>query len=401
MSKLLHIAYGESAEKAFNTRTAMAESARCLLCHDAPCSTACPAGTDPGKFIRSLRFHNIQGAAETIRENNPLGGCCALVCPYDNLCEGACSRTGIDEPIQIGKLQSFLVEQEKALGMRVMQPGPARREKVACIGAGPASLACAAFLAKAGCQVTVFEAQAKAGGVLSYGINPTRLPQDMVDFDISLIEALGVRFEYNTRVQATEVDGLCAKYDAVFAGVGMCAAKGLDIPGKELSGIVSALDYLKTARTLRHKENCSHVVIIGGGDVAMDCASSARQLGAEHTSIVYRRSIGEAPANKEELRLIQQLGIPFITGFAPTAFVGEQGKVCGVQFAGRDGYSQLLVKAEKVVVAIGQAIAADFSAPLKHARLFCGGDSVNGGKTVVDAVAEGKKAAQDILDSFG
>ena len=142
MSKVVKSTYLAEAVAGFTPRTAMEEAARCLLCHDAPCSQACPAGTDPAKFIRSIRFRNVKGAAETIRENNPMGGTCAYVCPYDRLCEGACSRCGIDRPIQIGKLQRYAIEQEKALGMKTLvAPAEKKAAKVACIGAGPASLA--------------------------------------------------------------------------------------------------------------------------------------------------------------------------------------------------------------------------------------------------------------------
>ena len=265
MSKILEQPYGQLADKGFDLRTAMAEAARCLLCHDAPCSQGCPAKTDPGTFIRSLRLKNIKGAAETIRENNPLAGCCALVCPYDKLCEEACSRTGIDRPIEIGKIQRFLVEQEKALGMKVLKAGAPKNKKVLCIGAGPASLACAAALAVEGCQVTVAEAFAKAGGVLTYGINPTRLPQDMVDFDISRIKDLGVRFEFGKRIDPSRMPSLIEEYDAVFVGVGLWKSKEADIPGKGLDGVVSALEYLSRARSSHARETAGAVVILETG----------------------------------------------------------------------------------------------------------------------------------------
>ena len=188
MSKILKLAYGMEKSEGFNYRLAMEEASRCLLCEDAPCSKGCPAGTDPAKFIRSLRFKNIKGAAETIRENNPLGGSCAWVCPYDRMCEEECSRCGIDKPIQIGKIQRYLVEEEQAMSAKFVGAGKKIGKKVALIGAGPASLACARELAIAGVDTTIFEKQAKAGGVLRYGITPTRLPDRVVDFDIELIK---------------------------------------------------------------------------------------------------------------------------------------------------------------------------------------------------------------------
>ena len=155
MSKVIKKAYAEEMKQGYNLRTAMEEASRCLLCHDAPCSKSCPAKTDPAKFIRSLRFRNIKGAAETIRENNPLAGCCAEVCPYGQLCEQACSRTGIDKPIEIGKLQKFLVEMEKREGMEFLHVEEKRDGKIACVGAGTASLACARELALFGILVSL------------------------------------------------------------------------------------------------------------------------------------------------------------------------------------------------------------------------------------------------------
>lgn len=396
MSKILEQPYGQMVDKGFDLRTAMAEASRCLMCHDAPCSQGCPAKTDPGKFIRSLRLKNVKGAAETIRENNPLAGCCSLVCPYDKLCEEACSRTGIDKPIEIGRIQRFLVEQEKALGMKILKAGAANGKKVLCIGAGPASLACAAALAGQGYQVTVMEALAKPGGILSYGINPTRLPQDMVNFDISLIKDLGVRFECGKKVAPEDVAGLSKQYDAVFVGVGLWKSKGVDIPGTNLEGVTSALEYLSLARGTKAPEKAGNVIVIGGGDVAMDCASTAKQLGASTTRIVYRRTIAEAPANREEISFVQALGIPIITEFAPKEILGENGKVTGMVFAGRDGYSEMKVKADKVIFAIGQEALQAFAGIDPSKGVFAAGDYVNGGKTVVEAVAEGKAAAEEI-----
>ena len=157
LSKVVKAAYTAEAVAGFTHRTAIEEAARCLLCHDAPCSKGCPAGTDPAKFVRSIRFRNVKGAAETIRSNNVLGGSCARVCPYDRLCEEACSRCGIDRPIEIGKLQRYAIEQEEIFGMKTLEAGEAKPGKVACIGAGPASLAAAAELRKAGYAVTIFE----------------------------------------------------------------------------------------------------------------------------------------------------------------------------------------------------------------------------------------------------
>lgn len=401
MSKTKIVPFAQELEKGYDLRRAMEEASRCLLCQDAPCSQGCPAGTDPAKFIRSLRFRNIWGAAETIRENNPLAGCCANVCPYDNMCEKACSRSGIDKPINIGKLQRFLVEQEKEEGMNFMKPEAANGKKVACIGAGPSSLACARELALKGFDVTVFEANEKAGGMLTYGILPSRLPQDIVDFDLETIKQAGVKFEFNHKVSAEELEKMKEEYDAVYVGIGLWKSKTVDIPGKDLDGVVDAVAFLKAARSnaadFKLGEN---VVVIGGGDVAMDCVSTAKQKGATAT-IVYRRTIEEAPANMEEVTSVQNMGVPFFTQFAPTEIVGENGKVAGLKAEGRDGYSSLLIKADQIVFAIGQELVDEFASLKAGNGIYMGGDMLYGrGRTVVEAVADGKKMAASIAEDL-
>ena len=396
---IMHLAYGKPVQRSFNARTALIEASRCLLCHDAPCSAACPAGTDPGRFIRSLRLHNVKGAIETVRENNPLAGSCADVCPCERLCEGACSRSGIDVPIAIGRLQAYLVAEEKALGMHVRTvSGPPTGYRIACVGAGPASLACAAELAAAGCKVTVFEAAREPGGVLNRVILPSRLHPDVVRHDIRQIAALGVSFVCDTWIGPERLQGLASEYDAVFMGIGLWRSRRSDIPGMELCGVHMALEYLEQART-EHKRAEGVTLVIGGGDVAMDCAVTACQLGAD-TTIVYRRSIAEAPSGTAEMECVRRLGIPLFTGFAPVRIVGEEGRVSGMEFVGRDGYGRLTLKADRVIWAIGQERDPAFVDFVPGARIFAGGDCVNGGKTVVEAVAEGKAAARSILDAL-
>lgn len=411
MSKIVKSDFNSEAVAGFTHRTAMEEAARCLLCIDAPCSQGCPAGTDPGKFIRSIRFRNVKGAAETIRENNILGGTCARVCPYDRLCEEFCSRCGIDKPIQIGKLQRYAIEQEEAFNMQTLKaPAEKKAGKVACVGAGPASLACASELAKAGYNVTIFEREAEAGGVLTYGIVPTRLPKKVVDHDIKMVKDLGVAFEFNKEVKEADL----ADFDAVFVGVGLWGAKIPDIKGKDLKNVYAAVDFLKQARTLEDKfAPGENVIVVGGGDVAVDCAVSAKLAGAKNVRIVYRRTIEEAPANMTEFEYALSLGIGITTEMAPAELVGTD-KVEFAMFDGRDGVSGAKFKADAVVFAIGQgpeavdgfaAVATDDKGSVKvseqfetnNEKVFAAGDIVNGGKTVVEAVAEGKAAAASIM----
>lgn len=411
MSKVVKAKYTAEAVSGFNHRTAMEEAARCLLCHDAPCSQGCPAGTDPAKFIRSIRFRNVKGAAETIRENNVLGGTCARVCPYDRLCEEACSRCGIDRPIEIGKLQRYAIEQEEVFGMQTLKaPADKKAGKAACIGAGPASLACAAELAKAGYDVTVLEREEKAGGVLTYGIVPSRLPQAVVDHDIAQVKGLGVKFEFGKDVKAADAEG----YDAVFIGTGLWGTKIPDIEGKDLKGVYAAADFLKAARTTGDSfDPGKRVVVVGGGDVTVDCAVTAKLLGAEDVKIVYRRTLEEAPGNMTEFQYALELGIGITTGMAPVAVKGS-GKAEKALFKGfRDEAASLELSADTVVFATGQG-PEDMTkvAPVKVTdkglieaaqdgaagdKFFAAGDIVNGGKTVVEAVAAGKEAAASMI----
>lgn len=411
MSKVVDAKYTMEAVAGFTHRTAMEEAARCLLCHDAPCSQGCPAGTDPAKFIRSIRFRNVKGAAETIRENNVLGGTCARVCPYDRLCEEACSRCGIDKPIQIGKLQRYAIEQEKLYGMQTLKaPAEKKPGKIACAGAGPASLACAAELAKAGYEVTVLEREAKAGGVLTYGIVPSRLPQDVVDHDIAQVQALGVNFSFGKEVKSSDLEG----YDAVFLGTGLWGAKVPDLPGKDLKGVYAAAEFLKEARTKGEGFSPGKkVVVVGGGDVAVDCAVTAKLLGADDVKIVYRRTLEEAPGNMTEFQYALSLGIGITTGMAPAGMEGTDALKVAV-FKGFRDDAELKLEADTIVFAVGQG-PEDMSAvaPVKltdkglidaaeigvtdQEKYFAAGDIVNGGKTVVEAVAAGKEAAASMI----
>jgi dihydropyrimidine dehydrogenase (NAD+) subunit PreT len=408
--------YLTETEAPFSPLTAIEEASRCLLCYDAPCSQGCPAGTNPGKFIRSIRFRNFKGAAETIREANILGGVCARICPYDKTCEEACSRTEIDKPIQIGKLQRFATDFEKAVGMKILEKTETVKEKVAIIGSGPAGLAAAASLALKGYQVSVFEEKAVPGGVLSYGIVPSRLPQEVVDQEIQYVKDLGAAFVLNCKVgKDITLEELKEKgFEAFFLAVGLQKSKGIDIPGIELDGVMYALDYLAEAKPNKGNFDAGkNIIIIGGGDVAMDCATTAKLLG-DRATIVYRRRLQDMPANKREIAHVQSIGVDLNTTFVPAEIIGKDGKVVAFKAVGKDEESVLQLKADKVVFAIGQEVEdIDFVSEIKVndkklvmieeatcrtniENVFAAGDVTNGGKTVVQAVAEGKAGAEGI-----
>jgi dihydropyrimidine dehydrogenase (NAD+) subunit PreT len=312
------------------------------------------------------------------------------------------------------------MEQEKIFKMKTLK-APSRKKdaRVACVGAGPASLACAAALASAGYGVTIFEAEDKAGGMLTYGVPPTRLPQEVVDGDIDAVKGLGVEFVFNTKVgKDISLGDIKAKgFAAVFVGVGLWMSKSPAIEGAELDGVLNAIDFLKKARSTGGDTGLAgkNVIVIGGGDVAMDCAATAKLTGAASVAVYYRRTMEEAPANADELRYAFSLGIPIVTNFAPARLVGEGGKLKSAEFAGRDGKSSASVAADVVVFATGQApedmtrlakdlrltqkglIDADESGGTNIPFVFAAGDAVNGGRTAVEAVAEGKAVAAEMI----
>jgi len=281
--------------KGFTMAQALEEAERCLLCHDAPCSKGCPGGTDPGTFIRKLKFRNITGAIRTIKQNNILGGACGVLCPTAQLCERECSAVALrGNPIQIGKIQRCLIEHSWELDFTPLEKSAPREEKIAIIGSGPAGLSCAAELAKAGFQVTIFEARPEAGGVLRYGVPTYRFAQEFLARELKDLERLGVTFQCNTPIQdpGAAEELLTKGFASVFLAPGLWEPMRLKADTTPRSGLFTATDFLSGLRDGRQVQmekavKGKRVAVIGGGSVAMDCVESISKLGARDVTLIY------------------------------------------------------------------------------------------------------------------
>lgn len=428
----------------YTRQQAAAESSRCLLCHDPPCTQDCPAGIEVGKFIRQIRFKNFAGAARTIRANNPLGGICARVCPTEQLCMKACCNGKLDHPIEIGKLQRFATDLELKGDIESVifdQPLPAQKaEKIAVIGAGPAGLSCALNLRQLGYQVTIFEKAKIPGGILTQGIPGYRLPNRVTREEISYLKKMGIKIVTGKKLGAAfDLAEVRKKgFKAIFLGIGLSRAKTIGLPGEKLKGVHTAADFLSDTKIsggnrkkMRIKTG-KNVVVIGGGNVGMDAACTAIRLGVERVDLVCMESYEEMPAFRSEIEFTQRSGVEFHTRCKPLRITGDnKGKVKalkGIRIRWRKPGllvpsnaveipgSEFSLPADTVIQAIGlgpdpeikktlpgiKTVGAGLLAVNKKTGMtsikgvFAGGDIVNGGDTVVQAVAEGRLAARGI-----
>ena len=404
--------YQEEYEVAFSPRLVMEEASRCLLCLDAPCSASCPAGTDPAKFIRSLRFKNVKGAAETVRINNILGAICARVCPTERYCQAGCSRSGIDKPIDIGRIQRYITDFEDALKMDILEVKEDNGKKIAVIGSGPAGLTAAAELAKEGFKVTIYEKEAKAGGYLRYGIPEYRLPNAIVDREIDRIVKLGVDIVLNTKVgEDIKVEDLRKDNDAVIFAVGYSQGKMLDM-FKDNRKVIKAVDWLKKTKTRKGNVKVpENVLVIGGGDVAMDVVTSLKLLGCPHVTDVVYEQFSEFRASKKELMNAQEQGVTIIDGYVPEKVKGKT-----VTFKHREIDATIKVKADKIILAVGQRpdvtglgvelvkgeVNEGTPYVTKDPKVFVAGDIANSkyDKTVVGSVRTGKEVALKVDEAI-
>ena len=429
----------EEVKGTYPPHQAIAEAARCLFCHDAPCNKGCPAGIDIVKFIRRIKTKDFRSAIRTIRESNVLAGVCARVCPTKKLCEEPCSATELVEPINIAALQRFVTDLEMREGIKLPKKAAPTGKRVAVIGSGPTGLAAAAELAKAGHGVTIFEAKSLPGGVLTYGIPSYRLPKDVVMAEIDFIKQLGVEIRTDTPLdEKLNIDTLFSQgFDAIFIGAGLGRSYSVGMPEEDIKGVYSALEFLSQVNLyqLEGKKEFpmrigKRVIVIGGGSAAIDCARTILRMGSSVT-VLYRRSREEMLATSEEIEeaLAEGVEIQFLT--APKAVVTNEGRVVGIEClkmrlgepdaSGRrrpipiEG-SEFKLEVETVIEAIGQGPDPSLASILSGVKttgrglilvdeetymtsregVFAGGDIVNGGDTVVRAIGEGKKAAEGI-----
>ena len=428
----------------YNLEEAQLEASRCLNCKNPRCVSKCPVSINIPAFIEQINNGDIARAAEIISEDSLLASVCGRVCPQENQCEGACILGVKGESVAIGKLERFVGDWSHSNGPAKVSVAPSNGKRVAIIGSGPAGLACASDLAKAGCEVKIFEALHKAGGVLVYGIPEFRLPKDKIMAkEVEKVKALGVDIETDVIVGRTvTIDSLLDEegYDAVFIGSGAGLPMFMGIPGENLNGVVSANEFL-TRANLMHAYDPEYdtpifkggrTVVVGGCNVAMDAVRTAKRLGSD-AFIVYRRSEDELPARKEEVHHAKEEGIEFRMLCNPLEILGdENGVVRSVKCirmelgepdeSGRrrpiavEG-SEFEIECDQVIMALGTSpnpliasttqgldttrrggIVADERGATTRKGVFAGGDAVTGAATVILAMGAGREAAKAILD---
>ena len=408
---------------------ALTESARCLMCYDAPCTHACPTHIDIPRFIKKISTGNLLGSARTILTANLLGATCARVCPVQELCEGACVLGSEHKPIAIGRLQRYAMDHIYGKGIDVFRPAKSTGKKVAIVGAGPAGLTCAGELAKLGHSVTLYERRDLGGGLSTYGIIVLREPVEVALAEVEMIQRLGVHLETGKEVGVNlGASELQNNFEAVFLSVGLGNTPKLGIPGEEY--ILDGLQYIEGSKhqpsELRVGRN---VIVIGAGNTAIDCATIARRLGAERVTMLYRRTENEMTAYPHEYDFVKREGVTFWFLAQPVKVHHENGLVTALECvrislgdpdaSGRPSPkpvpgSTMLLPADQIIKAIGQIkpavasllnlqtengfIQVDEQFQTSSPGIFAGGDCIRarGSASTVMAVQDGKLAARSI-----
>lgn len=415
---------------------AIKEANRCILCYDAPCNKGCPAGTDPARFIRQIRFYNFKGATRTIRNNNAMGSVCSFLCPVEKLCEKECSVLALEDPININGLQRFAWEYGKNNDIEKQQTGKQNQGNVAIIGAGPAGMSCAAELAKMDYKVTIFEKEEESGGVAKWNIPDFRITKEAVDYDLSNLKDLGVEIIYNKKIKSqNEIPEMLSNgFKSVFLASGISEAYEL----KLFEGYSNATNYnafLREVKTQPDKIDLKgkNVAIIGGGSVAIDSATSAAALGAKKVYLISLEHLNELPADKEEIKIARLMNIIFKAGSQITDVISIDNEITGLKGIEIDWIepgkfnpenvrqidgTEFSLNVDLLIQAIGTRSGRELekTIPDIHTKghgiivinedmetniegVFAGGDISSTGATVVQAVGDGKKAAISI-DNF-
>lgn len=433
--------FGEVA-LGYTARQAVEEAQRCLNCKHKPCTGGCPVQVDIPAFIRLVAEGDFAGAYEVISRSSSLPAVCGRVCPQENQCEKHCVRGIKGEPVAIGRLERFVADWHNNQPACAARSVPANDRKVAVVGSGPAGLACAGDLLQKGYDVTLFEALHTPGGVLVYGIPEFRLPKAIVAREIASLQERGLKVMTNMVIgKVLSVDELLDRegFSAVFIGTGAGLPRFMNIPGENLGGVYSANEFLTRVNLMKAYltdsatpiQRGKRVVVVGGGNVAMDAARCARRLGADEVSIVYRRSAEELPARAEEVEHAGEEGIRFCFLTNPVEILGDEAHcVTGVRClemelgepdaSGRrrpveKADSAFVIPADTVIMAIGTSpnpliksttagldtqhwggIVADENGTTSRPGVFAGGDAVTGAATVILAMGAGKKAAAAI-----
>ncbi len=422
----------------FDSReSALVEANRCLFCYDAPCTKSCPTEINIPKFIKQITTDNVKGSAHTIFVSNIMGAGCSRVCPVEKLCEGACVFNLLEEPpIPIARLQRYSTELAMEKKWKLFERKPATGKKVAIVGAGPAGLSCAHVLSREGVDVTIYEKESRGGGLMTYGIAAYKVTPRFCEDEVNYITSLGgITIIYNQELgKNITLAELKNNYDAVFLGFGVGLARQLEIPGEELGGVVDAIRFIYDIRagTYQQVPVGDKLAVIVMGMTPIDAATQAKRLGAKEVTLVYRRTQEEMPCTEAELDIAKLDGCRVIWLAAPASLKGEHGKVthlvCNLMQLGEPDASgrrspvetgeTFTLEVDMVIKAAGQIpfhelvnssqvehkngkIVAQRNGATNIPGVFAGGDCVNGGKEVVDAVQAGKMSAQSILEYLG